>query len=87
MLITHYVLMIKIEKNPKKFEGNYEKVLEELEVKGFENINCWGNGELVLGLLHKEGEVKTIEIDGSYGFSSSDEFLYNVPIEIEIYTR
>lgn len=88
VLITHYVLMIKIEKNNKKFEGkNYEKVMEELEEKGFENINCWGNGELVLGLLHKEGEVKTIKIDGSYGFSSSDEFLYDVPIEIEVYTR
>ena len=88
IVITHHILKIKIGSSAYGFEGkNYRSVINELEDKGFTNITWWGNNELIFAIFHDEGEIKTFTINGSSDFSSEDEFLYDVPIEIDVYTK
>lgn len=57
------------------FEGeNYEDVATRLESAGFTNIETEGLGDLITGFFHKDGEVKTVSVDGSTSYSSHQRF-------------
>ena len=72
----------------KKCEGeNYEKIKKEFESAGFTNITANGNGKLKIGLLHSEGDIETISINGDKKFGKGDKFPKDAEITITYYSK
>lgn len=72
----------------KKCKGeNYEKIKESFENAGFTDITVKGNGELKVGLLHKEGEVEYISINGDDSFGKGDKFPEDAKVVISYYSK
>lgn len=65
---------------------NYEKIKKEFELAGFTNITAKGNGKLKIGLLHKEGDVETVSINGKNNFGKGDNFPVDAEIIITYYS-
>lgn len=51
---------------------NYEDVETMFENAGFTSVTAKGEGDLIAGLLHKEGDVDSVAVDGSTTFSKGD---------------
>lgn len=69
------------------FEGeNYEDVVTRLESAGFTNIETEGLGDLITGFFHKDGEVKTVSVDGSTSYSSHQRFSPSARIVIRYHS-
>ena len=51
-----------------------EDVVQLFSSAGFENIRIKGNGELIIGFLHSEGDVESVSIGGETDFSKNDSF-------------
>lgn len=55
-------------------DSNYKDVVTLFEKAGFTNVKTDTLGDLVVGWLHKEGDVKEVSIDGETDFSKGDRF-------------
>lgn len=65
---------------------NYEDVARQLETAGFTNVQLEGNGELIIGLLHDEGDVDEVSIDGKTSFSADKWFPEDAPVIVRFYS-
>jgi hypothetical protein len=65
---------------------NYMDVVEDLNDAGFYNIEIEEDPDLIIGLLNSEGEVESIEIDGSSYFLEGNEYPADAKIVITIHT-
>lgn len=63
-------------------DTNYKKIVKEFEEAGFRNIETKPLGDMVIGLLSTEDEVKKITIDGKDNFKKGDVFSKNSKIVI-----
>lgn len=61
---------------------HFEDVQTLLEKDGFTNIQLRPKGDLVAGVLHDEGDVDSVSIDGKTSFVSGDTFDANAKIVI-----
>ncbi len=69
------------------FEGeNYEDVVTRLETAGFTNIETEGLGDLITGFFHKDGDVKTVSVNGSTSYSSHQRFSPDAQIVIRYHS-
>ena len=85
--IKYYTLTIEIDGEAKDYEGrNYQEVVSELESLGFTNITLKRADDLVLGWFSKEGNVKSISINGVSDFADGDSFAYDDEIVIVVHT-
>lgn len=72
----------------KKCKGeNYEKVEEEFEDAGFTEIKTKGNGKLKVGLLHGEGDVESVTINGNDSFDKGDKYPADAKVVITYYSK
>ena len=65
---------------------NYEEVVSNLENAGFINVETKAIGDLITGLLTKDGEVEKIEIEGIKSFSSDSKFLPSDKVVVHYHT-
>lgn len=61
---------------------DYNEAKRSLEKAGFTNIRVKRSEDLVLGILKKSGEVKSVSINGNTRFDSSDWFPMKAYVEI-----
>lgn len=74
---------VEIIDSAKKLKGtNYEEVVSALSTAGFTNITAEPVYDLKTGVLSKEGEIKTIEVDGKDDFEKGEWFSPDVEIKI-----
>lgn len=66
---------------------HYGEIVEILQSDGFENITVVSVDDLILGLLAKEGEIKSVTINGHNDFSKGDWFPIDANIIIEYHTK
>ena len=66
---------------------NYEKIQKEFENAGFKNVSAKGNGKLKVGLLHDEGDVESVSINGKEKFDKGDNFSEDAEIIITYYSK
>ena len=72
----------------KKCKGeNYEKIVEEFEDAGFTDVKAKGNGKLKVGLLHDEGDVESVSINGDDSFDKGDKYASDAKIVITYYSK
>ncbi len=65
----------KVTTSASSFEDKYyDDVKTLLEKDGFTNVELRPMGDLIAGVLHKEGEVESVSIDGDTSFSSGTYF-------------
>lgn len=73
----------KVTKSSTSFEDEYyDDVKTLLEKDGFTNVELRPMGDLITGVLHKEGEVESVSIDGNTSFTSGTYFDKNAKIVI-----
>ena len=85
--IEHFMLPIEIGRKASSFEDKkYHEIVEELEEKGFVNIQLQRLNNLLNGWINKEGTIKSISINGKDDFSETESFYHDVPIIIVVYT-
>lgn len=78
---------IAIPESSSGFEGeNYKDVVTRLESEGFTNIKTEGLGDLITGFFHKDGDVKTVSVDGSTSYSSNQKFRPDAKIVIRYHS-
>ena len=66
---------VKVSSSSSSFTGEYkDDVKTLLEKDGFTNIELRAEGDLITGMLHQEGDVDTVSIDGKTSFSSGTAF-------------
>jgi len=66
---------IKITKSSKKLKGeDYQDVVADLEKMGFSDIEAVPLGDLKKGIIHKDGHVKEVSIDGKTKFKDGEVF-------------
>ena len=65
---------------------NYVDVATQFEKAGFSNVQLEGNGELVVGLFHREGDVDEVSIDGKIDYATGDWFPKNSTVIIRFYS-
>ena len=63
-------------------DESVENVIQILKNCGFENINVINEEDLVFGLFSKEGEIKTIKINGDKDFLQGDWFPKDAVVSI-----
>jgi hypothetical protein len=69
------------------FEGaNYQDVMTKLQVVGFTSIETTAVPDLVVGWLHKDGDVKEVSVNGATDFGADDEFPTGARIVIRFHT-
>ena len=65
----------KINKASKKYKGDdYQDVVVELEKMGFSNIETVPLGDLKKGIIHEDGHVKEVSINGNTKFKEGEIF-------------
>jgi len=85
--IKYYTLTIDIEGEDKEYVGrNYQEVVSELKSLGFTNITLKRANDLLTGWFTKEGDIKSISINGISDFSDGDAFAYDDEIVIIVHT-
>lgn len=89
--IEYYSLQIQIGQTAKQFEKgqNYSDVVKQLQSQGFTNIHLLRANDIgwfVADWIHNEGTIKTITINGSKDFESTDKFNYDAEIVIVVHT-
>jgi cell division protein FtsL len=73
----------KVTKSSTSFEDEYyDDVKTLLEKDGFTNVELRPMGDLITGVLHKEGEVESVSIDGNTSFTSGTYFDKNAKVVI-----
>ena len=78
---------IAIPESSSEFEGeNYKDVVTRLESAGFTNIETEGLGDLITGFFHKDGDVKTVSVNGSTSYSSHQRFSPGAQIVIRYHS-
>lgn len=76
-----YHSMIEMPMSGEAFDlGDYQSAVAELKKAGFNNIKTKGLGDLIISLLHSEGDVKDITANGVAGFASGARYPKDVPI-------
>lgn len=65
----------------------YENIKDILKSDGFENIKIVPVDDIFFGLLVKEGEVKSVTINGHDTFSKGDWFSADANIVVEYHTK
>lgn len=65
---------------------NYEDVVTQFKSAGFTNVSAEADPDLVVGLLHDDGDVEEVSIDGDTDFESSEEFDPAVKVVIRYHT-
>ncbi len=65
---------------------NYKDVVTRLESAGFTNVETEGLGDLITGFLHKDGDVKTVSVNGSTSYSSRQRFSPDAQIVIRYHS-
>ncbi len=79
----HSAKNIKMPLDPKTVkEKSVQELQNLLEKAGFENVQTVADYDLILGILHKEGEVEKITVDGSEKFDEQKD--YRIDTEIVI---
>lgn len=63
-----------------------DDVVQLFRSAGFDNIITEGNGKLILGFLHSEGDVESISIGGETEFSKKDLFDRGTKVIIRYYS-
>lgn len=53
---------------------NYNDIKEKFESAGFTNVETKPLGDMIVGILSTENEVKRVEIDGTSSFDKGDSF-------------
>lgn len=87
IVIRYYSLKIKMEKAASKFVGNeYSGVVAGLRERGFTNIELQRTDDLKLGVFKKEGEIRSIRIDGDSSFGKDTVFNYFAKVVIVVNT-
>lgn len=67
-------------------EMNYQDAIHILEGAGFTNVKAEALGDMIVGLLHKEGEIKTIKVAGSDVFSKDSKYLPDTEIIVKYHS-
>ena len=65
---------------------NYNDVILRLHNAGFSNIELDTDPDLIIALLHSDGDVESISINGETGFSEGDEYPSDSIIRIIYHT-
>lgn len=65
---------------------DYKQIVSDLKLKGFTNIRLERSDDLVTGWTNKPGTVKSISINGSKDFKSTDEFAIDSNVVIVVNT-
>lgn len=66
---------------PSDLKGrHYETVVAQLQEKGFVNIKTVAKGNLVTGLINKDGVVRDVTIDGSSEFDIESKYVSSIEI-------
>jgi mRNA-degrading endonuclease RelE of RelBE toxin-antitoxin system len=65
---------------------DYKNVIKEFEEAGFKNIKTKKLDDLVTGWLTKDGEVKSVSVDGDKDYSADDWYSKNVEVVITYHT-
>ena len=85
--IKYYTLKIVVGSAASEIEGrNYSEVVKELKAMGFTNITLKRSNDLVLGWFSKEGNIKSISINGVSDFADDDSFSFDDEIVIVVHT-
>lgn len=72
----------------KKCKGeNYEKIKEAFSNAGFKDFTIKSNGKLKVGILHDEGDVEYISINGDESFGKGDKFPEDAKVVISYYSK
>jgi hypothetical protein len=78
---------LKIPKNSSNYKGsNYSTVIAELRAAGFSNVRTTVLDDLIMGWLTKDGEVESVEVDGSTTFRAGARYAPDVPIVVTYHT-
>lgn len=65
--------MIQIKVSARSLKGeSYESVVNQFEDMGFDDVKAISEGDLVTGLLSKEGTVSKVTIDGKSNFKADE---------------
>ncbi len=87
VVIRYYSLETSIDKTADEIIGeDYSNAVNELKAKGFTNITLKRSDDLITGWKNKESTVKSITVNGSDSFGSSDVYSYDVSIVIIVNT-
>lgn len=65
---------------------SYDAAAEAFAAAGFKNIRLEKEEDLIIGWLTKDGEIKTVTVDGENNFFKGDWFEPNVPVVITYHT-
>ena len=65
---------------------NYKDVIEDFNNAGFTNIKTEKVDDLITGLINKDGEVKTVTINGNEDYSSDAWYPKNAKVVIKYHT-
>ena len=82
-------MKIKIGESAKGFRGdNYAEVVKRLKEKGFTDISLYRTDDLWgVDLIHKEGDIKRISINGKDDFKEDSKYRYDAKIKIVVITH
>ncbi|WP_179396275.1 hypothetical protein [Lacticaseibacillus absianus] len=70
-----------------EMEGsNYRTVVAQLKDAGFKNVKTIKNPDLIAGLLHKDGDVETISINGETDLEKGDRFSKDAKVKVTYHT-
>ena len=64
----------------------YQDAVSKLEEAGFTNISFEALGDLITGWMYKDGEVKSITVDGDDTFNGDSKYLPDAPIIISYHS-
>ena len=78
---------ISIGSTSKQFKGkDYQTVKDQLEGKGFENIELSPIKDLIIGFLTEDGEIEKVSVNGHEDYSSNSTFAADAKIVIFYHT-
>jgi len=66
--------------------GNYQDVKTKLQVAGFTSIETSAVPDLIVGLLHQDGDVKEVSVNGETDFDADSTFPRGARIIIRYHT-
>ena len=85
--IVYHCLNLAVGNTNDALQGEeYHDVVSELKRIGFTNIQLQRSDDLVTGIVHKEGSVKQVAVNGSSSFTQTDLFDFDVPIVVTVNT-
>lgn len=71
-----------------KFEDkNYKDVVLQLKGAKFKNITLVKDADLIVSILHKEGDVESVTINGKDDFKKGDKFSPSAKVRVTYHTK